>query len=133
MELKYINNIKINLKTNTSKLIDGLDLNPLFSWSPWNLFRFFKVCSDAKERERGAERTGKLPQLAIPSKTTTLVPELAMEDLPLSRTAALVSEFAVVVVVLGFTTPLTSQIISVAFYSERGKSDKFCSEALISA
>ena len=39
----------------------------------------------------------------------------------------------VVVVVLGFTTLLTSQVISVAFYSEREKSDKFCSEALISA
>ena len=32
---------------------------------------------------------------------------------------------------LGFTTPLTSQVISVAFYSEREKSDKFCSDALI--
>ena len=39
----------------------------------------------------------------------------------------------VVVVVLGFTTLLTSQVISVAFYSEREKFDKFCSEALISA
>ena len=29
-----------------------------------------------------------------------------------------------------FTTPLTSQAISVALYSERQKSDKFCSEAL---
>ena len=38
-----------------------------------------------------------------------------------------------VVVVLGFTTLLTSQVISVAYYSEREKSDKFCSEALISA
>ena len=28
---------------------------------------------------------------------------------------------------------LTSQVISVAFYSEREKSDKFCSEVLISA
>ena len=33
----------------------------------------------------------------------------------------------------GFTTLLTSRVISVAFYSEREKSDKFCSEALISA
>ena len=37
------------------------------------------------------------------------------------------------VVDLGFTTPLTSQVISVAFYSEREKTDKFCAEALISA
>ena len=43
--------------------------------------------------------------------------------------------FGVVVVVvdLGFTTLLTSQVISVAFYSKREKADKFCSEALISA
>ena len=38
-----------------------------------------------------------------------------------------------VVVDLGFTTLLTFQVISIAFYSERKKSDKFCSEALISA
>ena len=34
---------------------------------------------------------------------------------------------------LGFTTLLTSQVISVAFYSEREKFEKCCSEALISA
>ena len=39
----------------------------------------------------------------------------------------------VVVVDLGFTTLLTSQVISVALYSEREKYVKFCSEALISA
>ena len=39
----------------------------------------------------------------------------------------------VVVVDWGFTTLLTSQVISVAFYIEREKSDKFFSEALISA
>ena len=37
------------------------------------------------------------------------------------------------VVDMGFTTLSTSQVISVGFYSEREKSDKFCSEALISA
>ena len=37
------------------------------------------------------------------------------------------------VVVSGFTALLTSQVISVAFYSECEKSDKFCFEALISA
>ena len=37
----------------------------------------------------------------------------------------------VVVVVLGFTTLVASQVISVAFHSEREKSHKFCSEALI--
>ena len=39
----------------------------------------------------------------------------------------------VVVVVVVFTMLLTSQVISVAFYREREKSGKFCSEALISA
>ena len=34
---------------------------------------------------------------------------------------------------LGFTTLVTSQLISVAFFSEREKSDKFCSGALNSA
>ena len=38
-----------------------------------------------------------------------------------------------IVVDFGITMLLTSQVISVAFYSEREKSDKFCSEALISA
>ena len=42
-------------------------------------------------------------------------------------------KYAVVLVVLGFTTFVTSQVICVAFYSEREKSDEFCSEALISA
>ena len=39
----------------------------------------------------------------------------------------------IVVVDWGFTTLLTAQVISMTFYSERGKYDKFCSEALISA
>ena len=39
----------------------------------------------------------------------------------------------VIVIALGFTTLLTSQVISVAFYSEREKSGKSCSRALISA
>ena len=43
------------------------------------------------------------------------------------------ASFYFVVVVLGFTTLLTSQVICVAFYNEREKSDKFCSVALISA
>ena len=41
--------------------------------------------------------------------------------------------FVVVKGAWGFTTLLTSQVISVIFYSEREKSDKFCSEVLISA
>ena len=47
------------------------------------------------KREWGAESNGKLSHLFIPSKTATLVPEFAVEDLPLERTAVLVPEFAV--------------------------------------
>ena len=47
------------------------------------------------KREWGAENDGKLPQLFIPCKTATLVPEFAMEHLPFGRTAALVPEIAV--------------------------------------
>ena len=44
------------------------------------------------KREWGAESNRKLPHLLIPSKTATFVPEFVVEDLPLSRTAALVPE-----------------------------------------
>ena len=40
-----------------------------------------------------AESNGNLPNLFIPSKTVTLIPEFAEEDLPLNRTVALVPEF----------------------------------------
>ena len=53
--------------------------------------------------EWGAESNGKLPQLFIPSKTTILVPEFAVEDLPLGRTTAFVPEFAVKDLPLGRT------------------------------
>ena len=43
------------------------------------------------KREWGAESNGKVPHLFISSKTATLIPEFALEDLPLGRTAALVS------------------------------------------
>ena len=55
------------------------------------------------EREWGAESNGKLQHLFIPSKTVTLVPEFAVEDLPLARTTALVPEFAVTDLPLGRT------------------------------
>ena len=60
---------------------------------------------DAKERarEKGAEISGKLPHLFIPSKTAISVPEFAVEDLPLGRTSALVREFAVKDLPLGRT------------------------------
>ena len=47
------------------------------------------------KRVWGAKSNGKLPHLFITSKTAILVPEFAMEDLPLGRIAALVPEFAV--------------------------------------
>ena len=47
------------------------------------------------KRERGAECNRKLQHLFILSKTETLVPEIAVEDLPLGRTTALVPEFGV--------------------------------------
>ena len=52
---------------------------------------------------KGEERNGKLPHLFIPSKTETHVPEFAVEDLPLGRTAALVPEFALKDLPLGRT------------------------------
>ena len=50
-----------------------------------------------------ADSIGKLPHPFIPSKTATLVPEFAVEGLPLARTAALVTEFAVKDLPLGRT------------------------------
>ena len=38
--------------------------------------------------ERGAESNWKLPHLFIPGKTAALVPEIAVEDLPLDRSIA---------------------------------------------
>ena len=55
------------------------------------------------KREWGAESNGKLPQLFIPRKTATLVPEFVVEDLLLGRTAAVVSEVAVKDLPLGRT------------------------------
>ena len=37
------------------------------------------------KREWGAESNGKLPHLIIPGKTAALVPEFAVEDLPLAE------------------------------------------------
>ena len=55
------------------------------------------------KRERGAESNGKLLHLFIPSKTAALVPEFAVEDLPLGRIVALVPELAVKDLPLGRT------------------------------
>ena len=55
------------------------------------------------KRERSVKSNGKLSHLFIPSKTATLVPELAVKDLPLDRTATLVPAFAVINLPLGRT------------------------------
>ena len=47
------------------------------------------------KREWGAESSGKIPHLFIPSKAATLVPEFAVEDLLLGITAALVPVFVI--------------------------------------
>ena len=53
--------------------------------------------------EWGAESNGKLPNLFIHSRTANLVPEFAVEDLPLRKTVAFVPEFAVKDLPLGRT------------------------------
>ena len=62
----------------------------------------FKVCSDAKERV-GCRKQREATTPFTPSKTATLVPEFAMEELTLGRTAALVPQFAVKDLPLGRT------------------------------
>ena len=66
----------------TSTLLSLLLRYRLFTYVTW-------------QAAHGTESNGKLPHLLIPSKTATLVPELAVEDLPLGRTATFVSEFVV--------------------------------------
>ena len=53
------------------------------------------------KREWGEESNGKLPHLFIPSKIATLVPEFAVEDMPLGRNETLMPEFAVKALPLG--------------------------------
>ena len=59
------------------------------------------------KREWGAESYGKLSHLFIPSKTATLVPSFAGEDLPLDKTAILVPTFAVKDLSHGQNTQMT--------------------------
>ena len=57
-----------------------------------------------RERESGVRKaTGSLPHPFLPSKAVHLVPEFAVEDLPLDRTATLVPAFAVKDLPLGRT------------------------------
>ena len=53
--------------------------------------------------EWSAESSGKLPHLFITSKTAPLVPEFAMDDLPLREEQTLVPEFVVKDLALGKT------------------------------
>ena len=70
---------------------------------PWDIFRTFKICSDAKKRAWDMESNGKLLHLFISSKTETLVPEFEIQDLPLDRTAKVVPAFAMKDLPLGRT------------------------------
>ena len=47
------------------------------------------------KREWGAESNGKLPHQFTSNETATLVPDFAVEDLPLGRTESLGAKFAV--------------------------------------
>ena len=53
--------------------------------------------------EWGAESNGKLLHLFVTSKTATLIPEFAVEDLPFGRTTTLVPAFVVQDLPLGRT------------------------------
>ena len=53
--------------------------------------------------EWDTKSNGKLPHLFVSSKTAILVPEYAVDDLPVGTTAALVPEFAVKDLPLGTT------------------------------
>ena len=55
------------------------------------------------KREWDAESNGKVQHLFIPSKTVTLIPELAVENLLSDITASLVPAFAVKDLPLGRT------------------------------
>ena len=55
------------------------------------------------KREQIAKSNGKLTYRFILSKTATVVPEFAVEDLPLGRSAALLPEFTVNDLPLGRT------------------------------
>ena len=69
------------------------------------------------KKEWGAESNGKLLHLCIPSKTATLVPEFAVEDLPLGRTATLMPEHPVKDLPLGRTLMIYSiSYTNVIFY-----------------
>ena len=59
---------------------------------PLGSFQIFLRSIQMLKREWGAESNRKLPHLSIPSKTASWVLEFAVENVPLSRTAALILE-----------------------------------------
>ena len=61
------------------------------------------------KRNLDAEISGKLPRLFILGKSATLVPEFAVDHLPLTRTAVLVPEFSVKDLPLGRTAILVPE------------------------
>ena len=71
-------------------------------WRPWDLFRSFKVYSDAKERV-GCGKKREATASIYPRESATVVPEFAVEDLPLDRTSNLVPALAVKDLPLGRT------------------------------
>ena len=60
---------------------------------PLGTFQIFLMSVQMLKREWDAERNGKLSHLFIATKTATLVPEFAVEDLLLDRTETLVPAF----------------------------------------
>ena len=71
---------------NSALLIPMLGAPGIFPYLLWSV--------QMLKREWSAGSKEKLPSLFTPSQTATLVPEFAVEDLTLGRTAALVSELA---------------------------------------
>ena len=71
-------------------------------WCPLDLFRSFKVCSDANAN-RVQKAMGSYRTYSIHSKTVDLVPEFAVEDLASAKLQALVPALAVKDLPLGTT------------------------------
>ena len=63
------------------------------------------------KREWGVESNRKLLHLSIPSKNAAWVPEFVVEGLPLSRTVALVPEFAMKDLGLGQNTLMMMMMV----------------------
>ena len=63
------------------------------------------------KREWYTESNRKIPHIFIPRNTGTSVPECAVENLPLDRTATLVPEFAMKDLPLGRTLMIMMMIV----------------------